>query len=229
MAFKNFEQCNAKSKSTGERCKNPAIKGSTKCRSHGGLTPKGEASPHFKHGKFSEYLPQRLLKIYNDVQADDEANILNRNIRLRETFIRERLAMIDDVPDSAETWTKLRHEIGELNKAYRNHDEGKVYVAMDNLRLIIDERILYFEAVQEIRVDLAQQRADKQAIAAIEFKGENAIPATELMTLMGAVLKIIQTVVTDKQQRIQIADGIDSLFSKSSSIITVDEQPTTIG
>lgn len=223
MALSDALQCNAKAKSTGERCNNPAVTGSTKCRLHGGKSLRGEASPTYKHGKFSNYLPERLVKIYEAVQADDEASILNRNIRLRETFIRERLAMIDDVPDSAATWNNLRHEIGELRKAYQNSDDGKVYAALDNLRIIIDERILYFAAVEEIRTDLAEQRKDKQAIAAIEYKGENAIPATELMVLMGAVLKIIQTVVTDKQQRIQIADGIDSLFSQPTSVIQTHE------
>lgn len=223
MAFSDATKCNATAKSTGQRCQRVAVTGSTKCQVHGGVTPKGEASANFKHGKFSDYLPQRLLKIYDDVQADEETNILNRNVRLREAFIRERLAMIDDVPDSAETWKQLRNAVDELNKAYRNHDDGKVYIAIEKIDRIIDEREIYFQAVQEIRIDLAAQRADKQAIAAIEFKGENAIPATELMVLMGAVLKIIQTVVTDKQQRIQIADGIDSLFSKQERVITVNE------
>jgi hypothetical protein len=223
MAFSDAPKCNATAKSTGQRCQRVAVTGSTKCQVHGGVTPKGEASPHFKHGRFSDYLPQRLLKIYDDVQTDEETNILNRNVRLRETFIRERLAMIDDVPDSAETWKQLRDAVKELNKAYRNSDEGKVYGAIADIENIIDERTLYFQAVEEIRIDLGEQRKDKQAIAAIEFKGENAIPATELMTLMGAVLKIIQTVVTDKQQRIQIADGIDNLFSKQTSVIETHE------
>lgn len=223
MAFSDATKCNAIAKSTGQRCQRVAVTGSTKCQVHGGLTPKGEASPHFKHGRFSDYLPERLIKIYETVQADEETNILNRNIRLRETFIRERLAMIDDVPDSAETWKQLRDAVDELNKAYRNSDDGKVYAAIAKMERLIDERELYFQAVQEIRRDLSEQRADKQAIAAIEYKGENAIPATELMVLMGAVLKIIQTVVTDKQQRIQIADGIDNLFSQPTSIIQTHE------
>jgi hypothetical protein len=41
-------QCNAKSKRTKQQCRNPAIKGKTKCRHHGGLstgsrTPEGKA------------------------------------------------------------------------------------------------------------------------------------------------------------------------------------------
>ena len=41
-------QCSAKSKRSQERCRNPAIKGKTKCKHHGGLstsakTPEGKA------------------------------------------------------------------------------------------------------------------------------------------------------------------------------------------
>ena len=51
-------QCNAKSKRTKQQCRNPAIKGKTKCRHHGGLstgsqTPEGKArqiAANTKHG-----------------------------------------------------------------------------------------------------------------------------------------------------------------------------------
>lgn len=213
--------CGAKTRK-GTPCQKAPMKNG-RCALHGGKSLKGAAHPNFQGKGFSDYLPERLVKIYDSVEADSEHNILSRNIRLREMFIREKLAIIDDVPDSAETWRQLRDALDELNKAYRSSDDGKVYGAIAKMERLVDERELYYQAVSEIRRDLAEQRADKQAIAAIEYKGENAIPVTELMTLMGAVLKIIQTVVTDKQQRIQIADGIDGLFSRKDSIITVDE------
>ena len=51
-------QCNALSKRTRQRCGNPAIKGKTKCKNHGGLstsarTPEGKArqiAANTKHG-----------------------------------------------------------------------------------------------------------------------------------------------------------------------------------
>jgi hypothetical protein len=51
-------RCNAKSKRTKQQCRNPAIKGKTKCRHHGGLstgsrTPEGKArqiDANTKHG-----------------------------------------------------------------------------------------------------------------------------------------------------------------------------------
>ena len=51
-------RCNAKSKRTKQQCRNPAIKGKTKCRHHGALstgskTPEGKArqiAANTKHG-----------------------------------------------------------------------------------------------------------------------------------------------------------------------------------
>jgi hypothetical protein len=51
-------RCNAKSKRTKQQCRNPAIKGKTKCKHHGGLstgskTPEGKArqvAANTKHG-----------------------------------------------------------------------------------------------------------------------------------------------------------------------------------
>jgi len=223
MALSDARQCNAKAKSTAKRCRLPAIKGSEKCRLHGGKTPKGEASPHFKHGKFSNYMPTRLLKIYEAVQTDEEMNILSRNIRLRETFLREKLAMIDDAPDSAETWQSLRQSVDDLTTHFENQDYGKCHVELMRLHRLIDEKEAYHKAVNELRSEMAEQRKDKQAIATIEFKGESAIPIKELLTLMGGVLHVIQTVVTDKRQREQIADGIDKILIGTTSPIPSDK------
>lgn len=222
MALSHTIKCDATAKSTGLRCNNPAVNGSTKCRLHGGKSLKGQASPTYKHGKFSDYLPERLVRIYEDVQVDDEHHILNRNIRLRETFIREKLAMIDDIPDSAETWSSLRGAVDELNKAYRNTDDGKVYGAIAKIERIIDERELYYQAVNEIQDALNEQRKDKQVISSIEFRGENAIPAKELMVFMGAMLSVINSIVSNQSEINRIHAEIDNLFSGTPQRMAIE-------
>ena len=55
-----MEWCTAKAKVTQEQCKNSVVRGRSKCRLHGGATPRGVASPHFKHGRYSQDLPTQI-------------------------------------------------------------------------------------------------------------------------------------------------------------------------
>ncbi len=52
-------QCTATSKRSGVRCRKTAMKARTVCLAHGGRTPRGVASPHLKHGRYSKALPFR--------------------------------------------------------------------------------------------------------------------------------------------------------------------------
>jgi len=47
--------CGAKTRS-GKPCAKPPCAGRTRCRLHGGATPVGMASPHYKHGRKSKYM-----------------------------------------------------------------------------------------------------------------------------------------------------------------------------
>ena len=47
--------CNAMARGYGEQCKNPAVRGMTKCRNHGGKSLRGIASATYKHGRYSKY------------------------------------------------------------------------------------------------------------------------------------------------------------------------------
>lgn len=48
--------CGAKTRS-GQPCQKPPVKGAKRCRLHGGATPRGADSPHFKTGLYSRYAP----------------------------------------------------------------------------------------------------------------------------------------------------------------------------
>jgi hypothetical protein len=43
-----------------------------RCRLHGGKTPGGIASPHWKHGRYSRYVPNGLRRDYERTVADPE-------------------------------------------------------------------------------------------------------------------------------------------------------------
>lgn len=210
-------QCTAKSKQSGEQCKKDAMLGRNVCHIHGGKTPKGAASPHFKTGAHSKYLPTKLGAIYESIESDLEANVLSRNIRLRETLIRQNLALIEDAPDAAQAWDSLRKELDNLTASFQDENYGKVAVSLDKLGRMVDERQLYHLSVAEIRKDLNEQRNDTSAKAAITLKGENAIGVTELMAFVGAMMNLISTTVSNANERNRIYDAIERLTSAKES------------
>ena len=213
MPFSDAAQCNATAKSTGNPCRNPAVNGSTKCRLHGGKTPRGANSPNFKHGGRSKYIPQRIMGIYEELADDTEYTDLRANMRLREMFIREKLALLDDAPDSAKVWSDINKLWLKMQRAFKGDDYGTLSALFTEGQQLLDERLVYFETQKEIRADLTEQRKDSQAIAAIEYKGENAVTMTEVLTFVGAVLNLVTAHVNDNQAKNAIFNGIDKLVS----------------
>lgn len=210
----NDNTCGAKTRSGG-KCKRSPMKNG-RCNLHGGKSLKGAESPTFKHGKRSKYLPQRIVNIYEDMVEDGDYRDLYDNIRLREAFMREKLQMLDDAPDSAKVWSDFRKLWDGIKKAFANENYGEVLAAIHTGDMLIDERLVYFETQKEIRADLAEQRKDYQAIASIQYKGENAASMAELTTFVGALLHIVAK-HTPKATQSAIFNDVNNLISANPS------------
>lgn len=63
-----------------------------RCRLHGGRTPAGVASPHFKTGRYSKVLPARLLERYQTALADPDLLAMHDEIALLDAQLQEIVA-----------------------------------------------------------------------------------------------------------------------------------------
>jgi hypothetical protein len=210
-------QCTAKSKQSGERCRRNASIGYSVCAIHGGKTPRGEKASRFVDGRHSlYYLPTKLQKIASEIPAEFDKDILARNTLLTEAFIRQKLETLEDAPDSREAWEALRKDLDKLIEAFSNENYGAVAVRLDSISRLVDERILYHLSVGEIRRDLAEQRANQKAIADIEFKGQNAIPVSQLVKFLLSITEIAAAVISNPKERYALFDGIDRLIGANA-------------
>lgn len=204
-------------KTDGTPCTSPFPMANGKCRAHGGATPRGVDSPHFKTGKHSlYYLPTKLEKIASEIPAEFDKDVLSRNTLLTEAFIRQKLETLEDAPDSREAWESLRSELDKLIKAFSDEAYGQVAISLDKIGRLCDERILYHMGVSEIRRDLAEQRANQKAIADIEFKGQNAIPVSQLIKFLLSITEIAAAVISNPKERYALFDGIDRLIGANA-------------
>jgi hypothetical protein len=70
----SYEHCGAKTRN-GTPCKAPKVKGRSRCRKHGGSTPRGATSPHFQHGFYSQ--DQRVRQFWKTVERVYQHNLRN--------------------------------------------------------------------------------------------------------------------------------------------------------
>lgn len=124
---KKAKLCGAKRHNTDETCRKPAgwgtdHNGRGRCKYHGGATPSGPKSAHFKHGRYADAFKEKMAEKFNEIANEPEPFDLLpelyvqrtmlqsylRTIGKKETFV---LAEVEAVIDMAETVAKTAAKI----------------------------------------------------------------------------------------------------------------------
>ena len=139
--------CGAKTRQ-GNPCQRSPARGRTRCRLHGGATPRGRASPHFKTGKYSSLLPDRLIGRYEEGQAAADLRSLRSEIALLQVRIIELLGQLKDAsPENKPIWEMIGNAI--MLKAKMLRHESKLRV--DKRQMIpVDEMMVLVAALCDV-------------------------------------------------------------------------------
>lgn len=167
-------RCNAMSKTTGEQCRQPAIRGTTKCHYHGGKSPKGLAHPSTKSGRYSKHLPARLAERYEAALNDPDLISLRDEIALTDADIGRLLALVDDeMPDGLDAkeermWQRAqrqnRAEIHQLIESRRKLVETERRRLVDLQQMMTVEQAMVLLAAVE---SVVNAHVDRQTMARI--------------------------------------------------------------
>lgn len=106
-------RCNARLRGdrAGAFCRRLPARGRARCRLHGGATPRGKASPHFKHGLDSRYVrPEELV---GELRPAERKRVQTYRSTLTSELLRERLAILCVLQDRA-----IAHGDGALPATY---------------------------------------------------------------------------------------------------------------
>lgn len=130
----DYEPCGARKK-TGDksvRCLRRPCPGSKRCKFHGGMTPKGIDSPHFKHGKRSKYAKeqviQRIKRFKNDQDARDLRDELAILRGVLDSYIdasNENAPILSD--ESVRTIVSIIDKIEKVVSALKVIEEGQTF------------------------------------------------------------------------------------------------------
>ncbi len=158
-------QCTARSKRSGQQCRKHAMRGRDVCLAHGGKTPRGAASPHFKTGRYSRSLPGHLVAAYKRARHDPQLLSLREEIALTDAMIAELLAQLDD--DSPEhTYRRVFRQIRRLIDQRRRLVESEVrHIVLAREMLTTEEALTLMSAVVDVVTRYLPDPTDRAAIA----------------------------------------------------------------
>lgn len=203
-------QCQAKAKSTGKQCQRSAVNGKRVCTVHGGLTPGGVASPNFKTGRYSKYLPDRLTSRYETAVNDPQLLELNHEIALIDSRLSDLLSRVD----SGETG-QLWQGVAKAWQSYRSKQDDETAVQLDTL---IKKGHDDYQAWNEIQTVVEQRRRLVESERKRLVEAQQYVTAVQAMTMIGNVLAIIKDNVTDRKTLQAISQGINQLVSRADVV-----------
>lgn len=203
-------QCQAKAKSTGEQCQRSAVSGKRVCTVHGGLTPGGIASPNFKNGRYSKYLPDRLSVRYEQAVNDPQLLELSHEVALIDARLSDLLNRIE-TGETGQLWQ-------DISKAW---DEYKIKQD-DSLLTKIDGYIKRgnddYQVWDEIQATIEQRRRLVESERKRLVETQQYVTTIQAMTMISHVLAIIKDNVTDRETLQSISTGINRLVSRADVI-----------
>lgn len=201
--------CGAKTRSGG-KCKAPAMKNG-RCRMHGGATPSGIASPHFKHGQRARRgMPERFLLKYDEALNDPELLNLRTDLALFEVRIEELLNRVG-TGESKKHWEDLQKENDNARKAFANNDLGALTVALDKMDRIIGSGITDYQAWTELHQLIDLRRRTVESEQKREVAMQQIMTNEQATALMAAILHVLRTHVTDRVILAKISTELEQI------------------
>lgn len=197
--------CGARTRDGGI-CPTPPVIGASRCRMHGGRSPRGLKSASFKHGRYSA----ELQRVTDDLQHRlDDPGLVDprRSIAVQEVVLAKCYAMLAD-KDSPEFRAKAVALHGEAMETLREDAEAgvKVLRRLGNFLERGSEESKTLGALSEAAdaMNRAQTRFWKVALSA-----GRSIPPEEFVGLMLRLVDIIKHEVDDPDAARRILERAD--------------------
>lgn len=208
----NKKRCGAKRKSDGKLCQAWAMPNG-RCRVHGGKSKAGIGSKRFQDGRYSKYMPERLLERYGQALSDPAMLEQRNEIALIETRIAELVESID----SGSSFTFLK-ELQKHWRLFRKYAKTGKQVEAQEEAFELDNLInsafqqagiwLEIQSTLELRRKLVESER-KRIVEAQEF-----VMLQDAMALAQALVQSINKHVTDDRTKQLIQSDIIAIYGR---------------
>lgn len=203
-------QCHATSKRHQRQCHNPAMRGLTVCRMHGGKTPRGPASVHFKDGRYSQFLPACFFDAYERAANDPKLLELRRDIALVDARMIDILKQVD-TGESGAMWREAQAAMARFTRAQTQGDIEAMQRALAQVQRLITRGAADYAAWGEIGALIEQRRKLCESEQRRVTMAHEILTVEQAMFLLRQVVATIQRHVTDRQALSAIALELQAL------------------
>jgi hypothetical protein len=217
-------QCKAWSRRNQQQCRNPAMRGQEVCRMHGGKTPRGPASTHYKDGRHSRFLPARMFAAYHAAGLDPELMSLRRDLALLDARIIDVLKRVDS-GEAGVIWQAAQAAMARFDREWVKKDGDGMEAALAEMRRLLTQGASDWATWREVgklieqRCKLVESEQHRLTLAGEMIHREQA------MALLGQVVAILRRHVPDRQVLHAIALDIQAVGYRSNGH-AADTDPT---
>jgi hypothetical protein len=203
-------RCKAKAKQRQAQCRLPAVPGMEVCRFHGGKTPRGPASATFRTGRYSKFVPSRMLADYQAAATDPKLMELRGDIATVDARIIDLLKRVD-TGEAGSIWIELQSAWDRLARAQARADADTYKIAFDDVARLVNKGGEDTAAWTEIFAMIDQRRKLVVSESRRLETMHQMLSIEKAMLLLANVVDIIKRHVPDRQVLNAIAIDVQRL------------------
>lgn len=194
----------------GGLCKRPPMPNG-KCNLHGGKSLKGPASPNFKHGRYSKYVPAKLGMMIDDMASDPNRLDQTAQMGILDAMLVETLKEFE-VGGGASSWLELSKLKQDYDRAGARKDVAtQVYVVREVWRLV-DSATAKWMASKEAREIIMDRRKLTESERKRLVEEKQMIPLDQVALALSRIGKAILANVPDDRSRQAIYNEVIAIL-----------------
>ncbi len=206
----------------GGKCQQPQM-ANGRCRLHGGKALSGVASPTFKTGRYSKYLPAHLLSDFESAKRDPELVECRHELALVDARFGQLSQRLQSKKD-ADLWALLSSTFSTLATSFDSlsssveieDEEGERHLsettrALESCRSLIKE-VRESESTWREIYGLLEQRRKLVETESKRLKDmQQMITAEQAGVLIAAIAEVVKKNVSDRKQLGAISEGLNNI------------------
>jgi hypothetical protein len=180
---------------TGAPCQRSPVPGRTRCKLHGGATPRGTASPNYKNGRWSHLLPEPLAELYREEQTDEELTELGSDLRLVDARISQLLQELEATGGA--DWQAAIRAMRRLREKMAGGEQDDILAALEYLGELLEEGHGEQRTWSQIERLMAQRQRLSEAERKRKIEMGAFIPVEKAMVLATQLQAAVKAHVHD--------------------------------